>query len=662
MQLFNKPGGLRAAGFGMLLIIVLFSCEVTFDEPLLSYVEAVASGKTLLVSVNDAAFTHDGDAFDLGALAVGETSEVNTITIENIGQIDLVVNTIVIDLEGFGGSPFSIDTSMITLPLTLLPGESSTFTVVFHPTLEVHDDGLLSGNIIIGSSDTEFSNFKLNLIGICTTVTAPNIAVTESDGTVYSDNGVSCDFGITDDLTRTFTITNSGTGTLVISSIISTNNTVFNINTSNTSFSLAEGEETTFIVTYNNSIDSSRIAATIIIVSDSIQETDFDINVFAGGENIELTISPDSGYRLDGHGYNFAYQSSTVNQVLSFTNNEVFNVEIVSSTVLASDFISSDMGVVTIPVGTSGTHAVSYNPGATATSSQKANLILTDEMGRTYSVLLLGTNLEQPDHFSLVADLALWLDAENIRSEDTETLGSDIYVNTFRDNSGRSEDLDAIASSSPNDRRPLYIISDDEDALKYNDLNGHPALRFDGLNDYMLVDPSIDQYIYNNGTAYTGTETTLFIVFTQNSNNQYNRYPLSGSTVTPYFPRLYLYSNKSFRVYGYNDWHISEAAQYWDYGYSYLWTLEKNLLPSVGSNTLRVWIDNILAPNSDATDVVYTNQWYNYRLADMTIGALYNATAFFGGDIAEIIIYDRVLSDTERNYIHDYLNDKYDLW
>ena len=91
MQLFNKHNGLRAIGFSILLIIVLvlLSCEVTFYEPLQDYIEAVASGKTLLVSVDDTVYTHDGDSVDFGSLELGETSEVRTVTIENIGVIDM---------------------------------------------------------------------------------------------------------------------------------------------------------------------------------------------------------------------------------------------------------------------------------------------------------------------------------------------------------------------------------------------------------------------------------------------------------------------------------------------------------------------------------------------------------------------------------------------
>ena len=43
----------------------------------------------------------------------------------------------------------------------------------------------------------------------------------------------------------------------------------------------------------------------------------------------------------------------------------------------------------------------------------------------------------------------------------------------------------------------------------------------------------------------------------------------------------------------------------------------------------------------------------------LTVGAAYNNSRFFNGDIVEIIIYDTNLTDTQRQQVEQYLMDKY---
>lgn len=50
----------------------------------------------------------------------------------------------------------------------------------------------------------------------------------------------------------------------------------------------------------------------------------------------------------------------------------------------------------------------------------------------------------------------------------------------------------------------------------------------------------------------------------------------------------------------------------------------------------------------------------NYRPGSWTIGGVSNSYNF-DGDYAEIIMYDRVLSESERSEVEEYLNNKYDL-
>ncbi len=202
------------------LLYTLISCEVSFYEPLQEYVIAVENGKTLQVSVNNTVIPHDHDPVDYQYELLGEVSEPAVVSIENIGQINMTVNTIVLDTGGLGGNPFAIDISALTLPFTLQPDETAEFTVVFQPSVEGDHEAILESNIIIGSSDTEFGNFKLNLRGEGDNGQTLKISV---NGAEIIDDADPVDFGyeLIGEITtpRTITIENEGRVNLTIDSI-----------------------------------------------------------------------------------------------------------------------------------------------------------------------------------------------------------------------------------------------------------------------------------------------------------------------------------------------------------------------------------------------------------------------------------------------------------
>lgn len=474
-----------------------------------------------------------------------------------------------------------------------------------------------------------------------------NIAVTQETTTI-SHNGSAVDFGLSA-LTRDFTITNGGGQDLSIYSVfIVQSGSEFSIDTSNLSDTLIAEGTTTFSVTYNPA-GSSRITASITVVSNDPDQEQFVVNIVGGGTTLDLSFAQDTGYRLSGYGYDFGYNASSSNATLSFTNNESFDLVLAGSTTSGAFSTAAPSSTELAAGGTTGI-TVTYAPVTDASS--KADMTITDTYGRTYTLKLQGSNLEPPDYSTLGPDLALWLNTEDIRVSHTAVSGPNTYVSTWPDSSGRSEDLDADASTSPTDRRPLYIE---------NGLNSHPILRFDGSDDYMFVNPGTDKFIY-----YNDDETTVFIVFTQGTTN--NRYLMSGPYTAPNYsawPRCYLdYSGGGrFRVYGYNDWYTSDPADpgAWTTGTSYLWTLEKDL---AAADMLKVWI-NLTELGESSNNVVYDtggNKYRNQHLDKLIIGATYNYTTLFQGDLAEIIIYTRKLTVQETGWVNDYINDKYTLW
>ena len=64
---------------------------------------------------------------------------------------------------------------------------------------------------------------------------------------------------------------------------------------------------------------------------------------------------------------------------------------------------------------------------------------------------------------------------------------------------------------------------------------------------------------------------------------------------------------------------------------------------------------------TDATDAAF-DAAAKFSFGNWYIGGMPSvATSFFDGSVAEVIVYDRALNDTERNKVEDYLNKKYKI-
>jgi hypothetical protein len=137
---------------------------------------------------------------DFGNQRVGTTSANQTFTISNVGTANLVVSSIIT------AAPFQVTNP--TLPATIVPGNNLTFSGRFSPTVL----GPVNGTISVAS----------NVAGSPTAVTVSGIATAPA----ISVDPTSHNFGSqrvgTTSASKTFTITNTGTAPLVISSTTTT--------------------------------------------------------------------------------------------------------------------------------------------------------------------------------------------------------------------------------------------------------------------------------------------------------------------------------------------------------------------------------------------------------------------------------------------------------
>ncbi|WP_338261033.1 choice-of-anchor D domain-containing protein [Corallococcus caeni] len=140
-------------------------------------------------------------AMDFGVHTAGIDSVHQTLTVNNMGQADLIITAFDV------AAPFSVEAG---LPLIIKAREQVDLTVAFAPVA-----GRVTKDLILRSNDVNHPAFKVSLSG--TGVEVPALQVTASDG------GTALAFGAREvnsvSTPQTLTLKNVGAGTLVVEPI-----------------------------------------------------------------------------------------------------------------------------------------------------------------------------------------------------------------------------------------------------------------------------------------------------------------------------------------------------------------------------------------------------------------------------------------------------------
>jgi len=205
-----------------------------------------------------------------------------------------------------------------------------------------------------------------------------------------------------------------------------------------------------------------------------------------------------------------------------------------------------------------------------------------------------------------IPNLRLWFRSDNVVLNGTS-------ISQWNDMSGNNNHL----TQSDASKQPL---------LESNSLNGYPIVKFDGVNDNLKT--MIAQAITN--------QVTIFIVLNNTSSNPVFIYD-GGSN---YLSMIYV-SNKLYIQSGNPNIFYSKSAPFQyaffqnEYSTSISRTYENGTLKMVGTLPSPV-------------------------LNGLTIGTRYQQdTYFYKGNIAEIFIYNSLLSASEKNQIELYLRNRY---
>jgi hypothetical protein len=248
----------------------------------------------------------------------------------------------------------------------------------------------------------------------------------------------------------------------------------------------------------------------------------------------------------------------------------------------------------------------------------------------------------------------LWLDASDLDGDGTaDGLADSTPVALWTDKSGQGND----AAQATADLRPV---------VKTGALSGKPVLRFDGINDVLSAGTTTSFTSLHNGSG----STVLFVLRTnEDPADDTLRMALDTGANTGgivgygfgFDDRIAALTNALYFTINHGSGNV-------------LNTLNDTAYNGVFPDDTWMLLDQSYARGLAGNDIVINKNGSEALAADpgvqpstapsarpLAIGAMGNGSFYLGGDIAEIIFYDKVLNSNELNYVGAYLEVKYGL-
>jgi prepilin-type N-terminal cleavage/methylation domain-containing protein len=261
-----------------------------------------------------------------------------------------------------------------------------------------------------------------------------------------------------------------------------------------------------------------------------------------------------------------------------------------------------------------------------------------------------------------IPDLLMWLDATSDKAFiDSERSDGGSVSNWYNNNPQRIGGGNNVAQTNAN-KKPLYIRSA---------IGSLPAIRFDGINDFLTSNLSSDTTV-NLPTG--NSPRTLFVVFGNASGNpgSWNfvfHYGTDGQTDRTFDLGACLTSSggNPASLHMWNTEYLTNVKNGCD-GKRYVAAVTyKGVSGSSTSNGISFYINSTYYPNNNAvarTDGSTGSSaplTLNTTSNDLHIGSRMNGSNPFKGDVGEVIMFGRRLSDNERISVENYLKQKWQI-
>jgi hypothetical protein len=260
-------------------------------------------------------------------------------------------------------------------------------------------------------------------------------------------------------------------------------------------------------------------------------------------------------------------------------------------------------------------------PTATVTATRTWTLVPTVTPTHTWTLVPTETPTMGPGPGG-VAGAALWLDASRLTG-----ISNGDAVATWTDASGNGHTAIQGASTS----RPVYVASA---------VNGQPAVQFDGVNDYLQNTSFTTLSGQRGATAFVvfqaDTPSANLVAFCESGRNV-------NSQVYGNLAHAYATTGKWGRV--------AFTSRNWT-----IWNSVYDGTQGSNATRLKLYLDGVgqtLTYGATIPTVLSTGAGYDVGRPQGT------NLAYWDGRIAEVIVYARTLSPSERLAVEGYLKTKY---
>lgn len=286
-------------------------------------------------------------SINFGSVVIGSATS-QTVTLKNTGGLNVQITAAAVTGSGFSKSG-------LTLPLTLTPNQSSTFSVSFAPTIS----GTANGNVALTISGEPELDIPLAGLGLTpATLTANPTSLTFTNIVAGQSS------------TKTETITNTGGTSAQITGVAATG-TGFSVSGITLPVTLGAGQNVTFNVKFAPQ-SAGTFTGNVAVTSNAQNST---LNIPVSGTAVaagNLTASPTS--------INFGnvILGDATSQIVTLKNTGGSNVTVTAGSISGTGFSFSGLTTpLTLTPNQSSTFSVTFDPTSAGAVSGTMSLTVT---------------------------------------------------------------------------------------------------------------------------------------------------------------------------------------------------------------------------------------------------------------------------------------------
>ncbi|MGB6219829.1 choice-of-anchor D domain-containing protein [Haloferula sp.] len=362
-----------------------------------------------------------GPGLSFGGIPLGSSSTAKTVVIRNEGTAPL--RDIAATVTGADSGDFQTD--VLSLQDSLLPGETTTLTLTFTPTISIARSATLS----ITSNDADENPFLIDLTGAGQ---SPEIDLAEAGGSSLS-SGEELDYGAvragTSGETITLIVSNEGNYLLgnLSAAVDGAHSAEFPLNASGLPATLAPGESATMTIGFAPVAAGAR-TATLRIANDDLDENPFIITLTGTGTAPILSLSLDGVGALDFESATVDFGSSRVaseatTRTLTLTNEGTAPLIGIGAQITGATDGDFNLSPATLPTsldpGESQVFTVSFSPTSSGDRSALLSLVSDDASRNPFPITLNAIGEDPEIAVELTGGVDLQTDISTVPLPDT---------------------------------------------------------------------------------------------------------------------------------------------------------------------------------------------------------------------------------------------------